>query len=113
MDRKQLYADVTAEVIRQIEAGAGDWKMPWHAIAAAGQPGNASTGNAYRGGNHLMFALVGAARGWSGEWATYKQWQAMGAHVRRGERSTRGVKWSVVEDNETAERRLVPYVFSV
>ena len=113
MDRKQLYGDVTAEVVRQIEAGAGDWKMPWCAIPAAGQPVNASTGNAYRGGNHMWFAMVATGRGYSGEWATYKQWAAMGAQVRKGERATHGVKWSVLEDKETAERRLVPYAFCV
>jgi antirestriction protein ArdC len=35
MDRKELYAAVTAQVIRQIEAGAGTWRMPWHSIAGA------------------------------------------------------------------------------
>lgn len=36
MDRKQLYADVTEEIVRQIEAGAAAWRMPWQAIADAG-----------------------------------------------------------------------------
>lgn len=113
MDRKQLYADVTAEVVRQIEAGTATWKMPWQAIAEAGEPVNASTHQGYRGGNHLVLGMVAAANGWSGNWATYKQWQSMGAQVRKGERSTYGVKWSPVEDKTTAERKLVPFTFSV
>lgn len=37
MDRKELYASVTTQVVTQIEAGAtGTWRMPWYAIAEAG-----------------------------------------------------------------------------
>lgn len=113
MDRKQLYDDVTAEVVRQIEAGADQWRMPWQAIADAGEPVNALTGNAYRGGNHLVLGMVAASRGWSGYWATYRQWQQLGAQVRRGEKATHGVKWSQVEDKATGERRMVPFTFTV
>ncbi len=114
MDRKELYARVTAEIVSQIEAGAGSWRMPWHAIAAQGQPVNALTGQPYRGGNHLVFGMVAVARDWSsGHWATYKQWKQLDAQVRRGERATHGVKWSAVEDRITGEQKLVPFTFAV
>lgn len=113
MDRTALYAETTQQIVDLIEAGAGTWKMPWQAIAEAGQPVNALTHKGYRGGNHMVFAMVAAAKGYSGTWATYKQWQTLGAQVRKGEKSTYGVKWSVVEDRKTGEDRLVPYVFSV
>lgn len=113
MSARDLYASVTAEVVRQIEAGAGAWKMPWQAIAEAGEPVNASTHKAYRGGNHLILGMVGAVKGYSGSWATYKQWQALGAQVRKGEKSTYGVKWSPIEDKKTGDTRLVPFTFSV
>lgn len=113
MDRKQLYVEVTAEIVKQIEAGAENWKMPWQSIAEAGEPVNASTHKGYRGGNHVVFGMVAAARGWSGSWATYKQWQGLGAQVRKGEKSTYGVKWSPIEDRKTGERKLVPFTFSV
>ncbi len=113
MDRKELYAAVTAQVVDQIEAGAPKWRMPWHAVAEGGQPVNALTGVGYRGGNHLMLGMVAVGRGWSGRWATYKQWQTLGAQVRRGEKSTHGIKWSPIEDKATGEKRLVPFCFSV
>jgi antirestriction protein ArdC len=124
MERKALYASVTAQVVRQIEQGADPnaWRMPWAAIAEVGQPVNATTKAAYRGGNSLVFSLVAQANGWSGGyWATYKQWTRAGAQVRRGQRGTHGVKWSVVtkaragDDGEVTEdgRRLVPYCFTV
>lgn len=113
MDRKELYKSVTSQVVAQIEAGAGSWRMPWQAIAEAGQPVNALTHNPYRGGNHLVLGMVAVGYGYSGQWATYKQWVQLGAQVRRGEKSTKGVKWSPVEDKATREKRLVPFVFSV
>jgi antirestriction protein ArdC len=121
MDRTQLYEAVAAQVVAQIEAGAGRWHMPWAAIAETGRPVNASTHAAYRGGNHMVFALVAQARGWSGHWGTYKQWTGLGAQVRRGEKATYGVHWSTVAkrtttedgDEVVGEARLVPHVFAV
>jgi antirestriction protein ArdC len=113
MDRQELYASVTAEVVAQIEAGTAAWRMPWNAIADAGEPVNALTGKAYRGGNCLVFGMIAVARSWSGQWATYKQWRELGAQVRRGEKATHGVKWSPIEDRTTGEQRMVPYCFSV
>ena len=113
MDRKELYASVTAHVAEQIEAGAGTWRMPWHAIADAGEPVNALTGQAYRGGNHLAFGMVAVVRGWPGHWATYKQWRSLGGQVRRGEKACHGIKWSPIEDNKAGDTRLVPFCFAV
>jgi len=113
MDRKELYASVTAHVVAEIESGAGTWHMPWHSIATTGEPVNALTHQAYRGGNHLVFGMTAVARGWSGHWATYKQWKALDSQVQKGERATYGVKWSPVEDKATGERRLVPFCFAV
>jgi antirestriction protein ArdC len=117
MDRKAVYASVTARIVDQIEAGAGTWRMPWHAIAETGQPVNALTGRPYQGGNHLVLGMVAAANGWSGTWATYKQWQTLGANVRKGEHGTHCVKWSVVQDRKRPDdpdaTTLVPYAFTV
>src|SRR5580698_3772530 len=121
MDRQALYASVTSSVVAQIEDGAGSWRMPWQAIAQTGQPVNALTHQPYRGGNHLVLGMVAVANGYSGSWATYKQWQQLGGQVRRGEKSTHGVKWSAVGDRRTREEgerlvtkrepRLVPFCF--
>ena len=49
--KSDVYARVTDEIVRAIEAGVKDYEMPWHQRAGAGLPRNASTGNFYRGGN--------------------------------------------------------------
>jgi antirestriction protein ArdC len=28
--RSDIYATVTAQLVAAIEAGAGEWRMPWH-----------------------------------------------------------------------------------
>jgi antirestriction protein ArdC len=123
MKHNELYERVTTQVVAQIEQGAGEWRMPWRAIAEVGQPVNALTRAGYRGGNHLLLAMVAQANGWGGHWATYKQWAGLGAQVRRGERGTKGVHWSTIvrrprgeeidPDGSGADRRLVPNVFVV
>lgn len=74
-----IYDTVTESIIRQLEAGAGEWRMPWHGKGAAlGVPFNASTGNGYQGANVLVLWGAADAMGYAEpKWATYKQWQAL------------------------------------
>jgi len=85
---------------------------------------NALTGKRYRGVNVLALWAAAEARGFTtGLWGTYRQWQAKGAQVRKGEKSSLVVFFkdlAVDETNpETGEtdrgRRLVAkasYVFN-
>ena len=86
--RRDVHQEVTNSIISAIEAGAGDWQMPWHrAGSGLNRPVNIASGNRYQGIN--IVALWGAAQmrgfGSSGTWGTYRQWQANGAQVRKGE----------------------------
>jgi antirestriction protein ArdC len=96
-----VYDRVTNQIIEAIEAGAGAgrYRMPWHITdAGAFQPLNAASKRAYRGVNVLSLWIAAARRGYSsGLWATYKQWQELGAQVRRGEQSTLVVFWKPVQ----------------
>lgn len=97
-----IYDTITNQIAQAIENGAGSWTMPWHRQGAdAGMPLNASTGNGYQGANVLVLWATQAAHGYSsGTWATYKQWQAIGAQVRKGERATACIKWKEIEDKK-------------
>ena len=93
---------VTAAIIASIEEGLvdGTWKRPWtsNGVDGLGIPTNASTGKPYRGGNIFVLWLSSLESGYtSSKWATYKQWEAMGAQVRKGERGTFGVKYTPLE----------------
>lgn len=47
-----VYQAVTDRIIEAIEAGAGEFVMPWHQVSAGiGRPTNAATGKRYQGTN--------------------------------------------------------------
>ena len=102
-----IYQRITDQIIAAIEAGAGDWNMPWHSDGTdITRPINAASGTAYRGINVIALWATAQACGYSGaRWATYKQWQEVGAQVRKGEKSSPVVFWKPLgnEAEETDE----------
>ncbi|BCM86329.1 ArdC family protein [Methylobacterium indicum] len=83
-----LHARVAAAILAQIEtADPASWTPPWH--GADPMPRNARTGRRYRGINVLALWCVAQAEGYAdARWATYQQWAALGAQVRKAERGT-------------------------
>lgn len=94
-DRTDVYAQVTNAIVAAIERGATRYRMPWHHDGApTSRPVNAVSGKAYRGANTLLLWAAAEANGYAtGRWATYRGWAALGAQVRKGERSTMVVFW--------------------
>lgn len=88
-DRKDAYTRITETLIGQIEAGAGEWIMPWHrGIGQIACPKNILSGQRYRGVNRLMLWGVADQFGYStAAWGTYRQWNEAGCQVRKGEKS--------------------------
>ena len=91
--RGDLYEEVTARIIRQMEEGTVPWVQPWTSKGAGGPalglPQNAATRRAYSGINILL--LWGAAQEQGREsqlWLTFKQALALGGAVRKGEKGT-------------------------
>lgn len=93
--RTDAYSRITSEIIAAIEAGAGSWRMPWHHNGTAiTRPTNLASAKRYRGINVLALWIAANAAGYvEGLWGTYRQWQAVGAQVRKGERATAVVLW--------------------
>jgi antirestriction protein ArdC len=89
-NRASLYAEVTAKVIAELEQGRLPWVQPWDAAGCAcTMPANAVTGRRYSGINVLiLWAAVIEGRYASQAWLTYRQAQAAGGNVRKGERGT-------------------------
>mgnify|MGYP001791976826 CR=1 FL=1 len=85
-----VHQHVTDQIIKAMEAGAGDWQMPWHRSAnAITRPRNIGSEKAYLGINILALWGAAAANDYShGRWGTYRQWQAKGTQVRKGEKSS-------------------------
>lgn len=93
--RADVYSRITTEIVSAIEVGAGDWRMPWHHDGAATtRPQNVTSRRRYRGVNVLALWIAAEASSYSsGLWGTYRQWAALGAQVRKGERGTTVVFW--------------------
>ena len=85
--RQDVYAEVTATIIRQLEAGRLPWVQPWAANASTGSmmPHNASTGRAYSGVNVLLLWSAQMEAGYSSAaWMTFNQARELGGCVRKG-----------------------------
>ena len=124
-DRQDVHTRVTDQIIAAIKAGTGQWRMPWHHDGTAvTRPTNVASGRRYRGVNTVVLWVAAQALGYDqGLWGTYRQWQAAGAQVRKGERATTVVLWKEIaspghgddaaEDDGHDCRRMVARAFSV
>lgn len=127
--REDLHQRITNQIIVAIETGAGDYQMPWNPKLctgpAVGLPHNPVGHYAYHGINILALWASQQHNAYaSAEWATFRQWQAAGAHVRKGEKGTLTVFFKAsqsspqsAESNEQEPRRhfiaKAAYVFNV
>jgi antirestriction protein ArdC len=86
--RIDIHQHITDSIIAAIEAGAGEWRMPWMR-KSSGLPANVATGRKYRGVNVLALWVEAQLNGFSSNvWGTYRQWAEQGAQVRRGAKSS-------------------------
>ena len=110
--KRDIYADVSARIIAELERGAAPWVKPWSATPGQNTPQNAVTNRPYSGCNVILLWLA-RNRGWATpRFLTFKQALEAGGHVRKGEHGTKVyfVKQLQVKDGdgEEAETRLVP-----
>lgn len=104
-EKSDIFDRVTNLIVEAIEAGAGEFRLPWHVTGRPHfRPVNAGRNRPYRGVNVLALWAAAEARGYdTGVWATYHQWQELGAQVRKGEKSTPVVLWKVTDRGPTSE----------
>ena len=89
-DRTSLYDDITDKIITELEAGKLPWVQPWGSTAAPlAMPKNAATNRNYSGINVLLLWGAVVQHGYPCQgWLTYKQAEALGGSVMKGERGT-------------------------
>jgi len=118
------YIDqVAVSIIEQLRAGTAPWLKPWHP-GERFLPYNPTTGNPYRGMNSVWLMSRAESLGYSDvRWMTYRQAQAAGAQVRKGEKGTAIQFWKwqglepvrdadgkpVLDENGQSVRRVVRY----
>jgi hypothetical protein len=87
--KRELYAEVSARIVAELEAGAAPWIKPWSATPGANTPCNAVTNRPYSGCNVILLWMAQAAGYRTPRFLTFKQALEVGGHVRRGERGTK------------------------
>jgi len=81
---------ITENVLRQLEQGVAPWRKPW----STSIPQNLISKKSYRGLNVFSLATQGYG---SPYWLTFNQAKQLGAHVRKGEKSTLVSFWKCSE----------------
>jgi len=89
--QQSIYDNVTNRIIEELEKGAAPWIKPWNAGASEDQ--NIVSHKPYQGINRIILGMSGYT---SPLWASFKQWQALGANVRKGEKGTMIVFYSPI-----------------
>jgi antirestriction protein ArdC len=110
---RDLYAEVSARIVAELESGAAPWIKPWSASPGANTPCNAATNRPYSGCNVVLLWMAQAAGYPTPRFLTFKQAFEVGGHVRKGERGTKVyfVKQLQVRDasaDDDTATRLVP-----
>jgi antirestriction protein ArdC len=87
--KRDLYSEVSARIIQELERGAAPWIKPWSATAGHNVPCNAATNRPYSGCNVILLWLA-ANRGYATpRYLTFKQALDVGGNVRKGEHGTK------------------------
>jgi antirestriction protein ArdC len=111
--KRDLYAETSARIVAELEAGAAPWVKPWSATAGANTPCNAVTNRPYSGCNVVLLWMAQAAGYRTPRFLTFKQALELGGNGRKGERGSKVffVKQLQVRDkgaDDNSETRLVP-----
>ncbi|MEQ9881255.1 zincin-like metallopeptidase domain-containing protein [Pectobacterium brasiliense] len=109
--RTDIYQTVTDNIIAALGAGVKPWSCPWQRVPGmSGLPSNFATGIAYSGMNIMLLWCSASKRGFGdSRWMTYKQAQAVGGQVRKGEHGTTAIFYTTLEkENEDGEIDQIP-----
>jgi antirestriction protein ArdC len=94
----QIREAITQRIADALKNNVAVWSQPWSADENCGAPTNIISKKKYRGINPLLLQLTSSEKGFvSRYWGTYRQWQALGGQVRRGEKSTSVVFYMAIE----------------
>ena len=102
-ERKDVYARVTETIVAALEQGVRPWVKPWHdgrrdALSLVPRRHN---GERYQGINIVTLWTESITKGFGTfTWMTFKQAQALGGCVRKGEKGSLVVYASTMQRSE-------------
>ncbi len=109
--KTDIYPTITDSIIRALEAGVKPWTCPWQRVPGmSGLPSNYATGIAYSGMNIMLLWCSASKQGFGDlRWMTYKQEQAVGGQVRKGQHGTIAIFYTTMEkESEEGEIDHIP-----
>ena len=110
MCKKDIYQEVTNQIISDLEKGLPVWEKPWKK-GFMGFPTNAFSKSFYSGVNTLILWLRQSNTGFeTSQWMTFLQVKKLGGSIKKGERATQIVfyKKLVITDKESEEEKTIP-----
>ncbi|KWT91743.1 DNA primase TraC [Variovorax sp. WDL1] len=117
--KTDVYARVTDRIVSDLEKGVRPWMKPWSADHASDRLPSLPlrhNGTPYRGVNVLLLWGEMVEKGYDNPlWMTYKQAEALGANVRKGEHGSLVVyadTYAKTEENDKGEEieRAIPFM---
>lgn len=95
MATNAAYEAIFNKIVQALEAGVIPWKQPWSTV----RPQNAKTGRPYNG---INFFVLSMSKFSDPRWMTYNQARELGGLVRKGEKSTPIVFWTIIKKDDAA-----------
>ncbi len=117
--KRDIYQAITDKIIADLERGVRPWHLPWTGGNAPSSRPLRANGIPYQGINVVLLWIEASLKGYaSPTWMTFKQAQAVGACVRKGEKGSMVVYANAIIRTETdagtgedSERR-IPFLKS-
>ena len=109
--RRDIYQEVTDAILKMLDDGTVPWRNPIARANGDGWPRNLESGKRYRGINVFLLAMIGMANDYDSDyWMTFKQAQAKGGRVRKGEKGALVTFWKLYDtkDRESGKDISVP-----
>lgn len=106
-DTSFIYQKVTDAILARLDAGVIPWRKPWTSKGFAGSPRNFVSHKPYRGIN--IWLLAGCYE--TPFWLSFNQCRSIGAKVRKGEKGTTVVFWSILKRKDKADPTAEKKVF--
>ena len=110
MCKKDIYQEITNQIISDLEKGLPIWEKPWEK-GFMGFPTNVFSKSFYSGVNTLILWLRQSRTGFeTSQWMTFLQVKKLGGSIKKGEKATQIVfyKKLVITDKESEEEKTIP-----
>jgi len=101
-----VYEMITNQILDILDKGTVPWHQPW-SKNTLGIPRNLVSKKEYRGINIILLSLQQQEHNYKTPyWLTFKQTKQLGGQVRKGEKSTIIVFWSIVKKEVITESNI-------